>query len=152
MTTAPAPWDATPAVRLTRRYDATPEALFRAFTDPALLRQWWKPDGFVVDRLDFPARAGADYRIRLRAPDGTVFEHVGTILEVVPPRSLVYTWRWTEGPLERDETLVELSSAPDGTGSRVTVCHSRFATEAEADRHVGWRQALDALAGLFVRA
>ncbi|MEZ5319530.1 MAG: SRPBCC domain-containing protein [Vicinamibacterales bacterium] len=134
-----------PALRIQRRYDATLEEIFEAFTDPALLRQWWHPRDFVVERLDFRAIEGRPYRIELRAPDGTRFAHVGVVLRVSRPDALVYTWRWVEGPLSPVETLVELGFRADGDGVIVDLCHSRFENQAECDRHVGWRQAFDAL-------
>jgi uncharacterized protein YndB with AHSA1/START domain len=139
------PWDGTPAVRLTRWYAASLEEVFRAFTDPRLLRQWWTPRGFVVEDIDFPARVGASYRVRLRAPDGTRFTHTGTFLEVTPPTALIYSWRWIEGPLDPAETLVELSFVEQRGGVVIRLSHSRFANQAEADRHVGWLQAFDLL-------
>jgi len=139
------PWDGTPALRLKRWYPATCEAVFRAFTDPVLLRQWWGPRDFVFEELDFPAREGASYRVRLRAPDGTRFEHVGVFLEVSPPNTLTYTWRWIAGPLDGAETLVELSLTAERGGVTVALCHSRFANQAECDRHDGWRQSFDQL-------
>ncbi len=86
----------------------------------------------------FPAVEGATYRVRLRAPDGTRFAHVGTFLRVAPPTELSYTWQWTEGPLDPAETLVELSFVAERGGVVVGLCHSRFANQAECDKHVGW--------------
>jgi uncharacterized protein YndB with AHSA1/START domain len=140
------PWSGTPTLRLKRWYEATPFEVFRAFTDPDRLRQWWKPQGFVVEALDFQARTGASYRVRLRAPDGTPFEHVGTVLEVDAPTRLAYSWRWIEGPLDGTETLVELTFIAERGGVTVDLSHSRFANQAECDKHVGWQQSFDRLA------
>ena len=120
--------------------------MFKAFIDPTLLRQWWGPRGFTVEHLDFPAIEGHRYSVRLRAPDGTVFAHEGVFLEVVPPARLSYTWRWTMGPLDGADTLVELTFVPEGQGVTVRLAHSRFASQVECDRHVGWAQSLEALA------
>jgi uncharacterized protein YndB with AHSA1/START domain len=135
-----------PALRMQRRYDATIDDVFTAFTDPALLRQWWHPRDFVVEHLDFEAVEGRPYRIDLRAPDGTRFAHAGVVLRVEAPTTLAYTWRWVEGPLSPVETLVELEFHEDAGGVVVDLCHSRFENQAECDRHVGWGQSLDALA------
>jgi uncharacterized protein YndB with AHSA1/START domain len=140
-------WAGSPSLHLRRHYPVGAARVFEAFTDPALLRQWWKPAGFTVETLDFPAREGATYRVRLRAPDGTSYAHTGTILKVDPPTTLVYTWKWTEGPLDPAETLVEITFIEDDGGVIVDVRHSRFANQDECDKHVGWEQALDGLAG-----
>jgi uncharacterized protein YndB with AHSA1/START domain len=146
VTAAAGPWDGTPAIRLRRRYDATPAAVFRAFTDPRLLCEWWGPDGFTITEIDFPATEGQAYRVRLRAPDGQFAAHVGTFLRVTPCSELVYSWRWVEGPFDQVETLVELSFTADGAGVIVEKCHSRFANQAECDRHTGWADSFDQLA------
>lgn len=125
--------------RLTRRFPDSPETLFRAFTDPDALRQWWGPKDFRIDTIEFPAAVGAAYRVTLTAPDGSRWAHEGRFLEVDPPRRLVYTWQWTAGPLSRVETLVELTFAGESGGTLVTVSHSRFGSDVECDLHAdGW--------------
>lgn len=144
-------WPDTAALRITRWYDATPDEVFRAFTDPDLLRQWWGPRGFTFEQLDFPAAEGRPYSVRLRSPDGTPFAHEGVFLQVDAPRALTYSWRWTEGPLDRAETLVELTFVPERAGVTVSLCHSRFANQDECGKHVGWFQSFDQLAVLLAQ-
>lgn len=124
---------------LTRRFPDPPDTLFRAFTDPEALRQWWGPRDFRIATIEFPAEVGAVYRVTLTAPDGSTWAHEGRFLEVDPPRRLVYTWQWTDGPLARVETLVELTFADASGGTLVTVSHSRFVSDVECELHVdGW--------------
>lgn len=131
-------------ITLTRRYPEDAATLFRAFTDAAALREWWGPRDFVIDAITFPARVGEVYRVDLTAPDGSHWAHEGRFLEVDPPHRLVYTWRWTAGPLSHVESLVELSFTSESTGTLVTVAHSRFVTDSEANGHAtGWRDTLD---------
>lgn len=140
----PASGGARHGVTLSRRFPDAPSTLFRAFSDPEALRQWWGPKDFRIDTISFPARVGALYRVTLTAPDGSRWAHEGRFLEVDPPRRLVYTWQWTDGPLSRAETLVELEfdATPDGTV--LTVRHSRFLNDAECNAHVvGWTDTLD---------
>jgi len=138
------------ALELDRWFDAPPDRVFRAFTDAADLRRWWTPRGFEIEELDFSAVEGASYRVRLCAPDGTHFTHEGVFVTVKPPASLVYTWRWVEGPLDPTDTLVELSFEAERGGTRVRLCHSRFVDAAERDRHVGWLEAFDRLGPFLV--
>ena len=145
MTGPNALWPSPASLNLSRWYAASPEQVFRAFTDPALLRHWWGPRGFTIEHLDFPAAEGAAYSVRLRAPDGTTFAHEGVFLTVDAPRALAYSWRWTDGPLGRGQTLVELSFTAERGGVTVTLCHSRFVNQDECDRHGGWAQSFDQL-------
>lgn len=149
MTRPESPWPGTPTLRISRWYAGTRDEVFRAFTDPRLLRQWWGPRGFTIEEIDFPAREGASYRVTLRAPDGTLFAHVGTFLEVRPPAALSYTWRWVEGPLDHAETLVALSFVEERGGVSIDLTHSRFASEAERDKHAGWHDSFAALEGFL---
>lgn len=146
------PHDTRHGVTLTRRFPDDETTLFRAFTDPAALRQWWGPRGFVIDAITFPAQVGEAYRVELTAPDGSHWAHEGQFLEVDPPHRLVYTWRWTAGPLARVESLVELTFTSESTGTLVTVCHSRFASDTESDAHAtGWRDTLERVGAWLVR-
>ncbi|MGE0040960.1 MAG: SRPBCC domain-containing protein [Vicinamibacterales bacterium] len=139
------PWTGGAALHVRRRYRATAAEVFAAFTEPARLRQWWFPRGFVVEDLDFTAAEGQPYRVALRAPDGVRYVHVGVVLEVQAPSLLRYTWRWVEGPLSPVETLVEVRISAGTDDVVVDIHHGRFANQAECDRHTGWFDAVDRL-------
>lgn len=142
MNVVPGPWPGL-ALELSRWLDATVEEVYEAFTDPVLLRQWWGPRDFVIETLEFPAVEGEDYRVELRAPDGSRFAHVGTFREVRPPRRLSYSWVWVEGPLQRGEMLVELDFRAERGGTRVDLRHSGFESQASRDAHYGWPDSFD---------
>jgi uncharacterized protein YndB with AHSA1/START domain len=76
---------------LTRILDAPRELVFKLWTEPAHLAQWWGPKGFTNPVCEIEARAGAAIRVHMRAPDGTVYPMGGAIEEIVPPRRLVFT-------------------------------------------------------------
>jgi len=146
-TAAPVVWPAGPAVRLTRRFPDAPDTLFRAFTDPAALRQWWGPRDFVITAIDFPAEEGRSYRVDLRAPDGSPWAHEGRFLQVRPPHALAFTWRWVAGPMPPVETLVELTFTADSRGTLLAVRHGPFANQPDCDQHVvGWTETFDRVA------
>jgi len=135
-----------PGATITRRFPDARAVLFEAFTDPQALLQWWCPNGFRTIALDFAAVEGRPYRVELRASDGSRWVHEGHVLVVQPPERLAYTWRWTEGPLSRVETLVDISFQADGTGTTVTVSHTKFVSADEAGAHrQGWTEAFDRL-------
>jgi len=134
------------ALELNRWFSAPVDDVFAAFTKPELLRQWWGPRDFVIEEITFPAVEGESYRVSLRAPDGSRYAHVGHFLEVTPPARLTYSWRWLEGPLQRGETLVELSFHAESGGTRVELRHSRFVDAGSRDAHRGWPDSFDRLA------
>ena len=129
---------AAPALEMNRWFAAGVDDVFEAFTNPQLLRQWWGPRGFTIEELSFPAVEGESYRVCLRAPDGSRYVHVGRFHEVLRPMRLSYSWRWVEEPLQREETLVELSFRPENAGTRVELRHSRFADLESLEAHRGW--------------
>ncbi len=136
------PWPGL-ALELSRWFPSPVGTVFAAFTDADRLRQWWGPRDFTIEEIDFPAVEGEGYRVALRSPDGSRFVHVGEFLEVVPPSRLSYSWRWIEGPLQREEMLVELEFVDERGGTRVDLRHSRFVDETSRSAHGGWPDSFD---------
>ena len=135
-----------PVLELNRWFAAPVSRVFAAFTDARLLRQWWGPRDFIIEEIDFPAQVGERYRVSLRGPDGSHYEHVGVFTIVEPPTRLGYSWQWVAGPLQRQEMLVELWFEAERDGTRVELRQSRFVDEASRDAHAGWPHSFDRLA------
>src|SRR5438874_12824597 len=76
---------------LTRVFDAPRELVFRTWTDPQHVEQWWGPHGFSNPVMEWDARPGGAIRNHMRGPDGTIYPSRGEFLEVVPPERLVFT-------------------------------------------------------------
>jgi uncharacterized protein YndB with AHSA1/START domain len=136
----------THAVRVSRRIRATPERLFRAWTEPALLQHWWRMEGpgwsFAGAEVD--VRVGGAYRLAMTGPDGRAHTAVGVYSEVVPPQRLVFSWEWEDPASRVGDTLVavDIIDAGDGT-SDVVITHTRFGDAERASGHErGWTQLL----------
>lgn len=134
-------------LRLTRTFAASRDEVFRAWTDPQALKQWWVPaDGFSVPRAEIDLRVGGAYRVTMRNPRGETFLLVGTYREVRPPERLVYTWRWEETEMNVGETLVTVEFRKRGSSTEVAITHSLFPNGELRDRHdKGWSGCLDRL-------
>jgi uncharacterized protein YndB with AHSA1/START domain len=76
---------------LTRVIDAPRELVFKAWTDPKQVAQWWGPRGFSNPVCELDLRPGGAIRIHMRGPDGTVYPMTGVFNEVVEPERLVFT-------------------------------------------------------------
>ncbi len=74
---------------LTRLIDAPRENVFRAWTDPELLKQWFAPLPFTTPVAELDVRPGGANLIVMRAPDGSEFPNRGVYLEVIPNERLV---------------------------------------------------------------
>ena len=137
-------------LRLRHRFAATPEQVFDAWTDPAVLRRWWAAaPAWDSPGCDVDLRVGGRYVLRMR-DDRTGEVHVvaGVYREIDRPRRLVYTWAWREadgtaGP----ESLVTVEFHPDGDGTTVVLEHAGLPSSESADRHAtGWTGTLHNLA------
>ena len=136
----------THALRVSRRIRATPERLFRLWTDPAQLRHWWRMDGpgWAFAGAEIDLRVGGAYRLSMTGPDGQVHVAVGVYREVARPTRLAFTWDWENPAMRVGDTLVtvDLLDAGDGT-TDVAITHARFASAERAASHErGWTQLL----------
>lgn len=137
-----------PALAITRAFNIPREELYRAWTDPDLIKRWFAPsDAYAVPEAALEARPGGRYRIVMRAPDGEVHRVGGVYRVCLPPARLVFTWAWESTP-ER-ESLVTAEFGARGAATELVLRHEHFADEAARDRHQqGWNGCLDRLARL----
>src|SRR4051794_41681740 len=78
-------------IALQRRFRASPDRVFRAWTEPAALREWWCPPGWVAGEIAIDLRPGGTYRIEMRRIGGGERLAIsGQFLDVTPPRRLVF--------------------------------------------------------------
>jgi len=63
---------------LTRVFDAPRELVFKAWTDPKHVAQWWGPHGFTNPVCELDLRPGGAILIHMRGPDGVVYPMTGT--------------------------------------------------------------------------
>ena len=68
----------------------------RAWTEPALLKQWFAPLPWTTPHAELDVRPGGANLIVMRGPDGTIFPTAGVYLEVVQNERLVFTDAYTE--------------------------------------------------------
>ena len=141
------------------RVIAAPRAnLFRAWTDPALLKLWFAPAPYTVPEAELDVRPGGASRITMRSPDGQDMPMHGVYLEVVPDERLVFTdayrTAWEPAPKPFMTVILTLEDADGGTRYTAQVRHwtaaDRDAHEAMGF-HQGWGQCLDQLTALVTR-
>ena len=74
------------AIELQRRFRASPDRVFRAWTAPTALREWWCPPGWIAGDIEIDLRPGGSYRIEMsRLCDSALVAIRGAFLEVTPP-------------------------------------------------------------------
>jgi len=78
------------AVKVTRVFDFPRESVFRMWTDPRKLAEWWGPEGCVVVLSEVDPRPGGAIRVDQRFPDGDMRRMTAIFEKVIPPELLVY--------------------------------------------------------------
>jgi uncharacterized protein YndB with AHSA1/START domain len=137
------------SLRLSRTIAASPEEVFRAWTDPAEMKQWYCPEGGTVDAAEVDLAVGGRFRVAMRMPDG-VHVAYGVYREIEPPRKLVFTWQWESDESREGETLVTLEFKECDGSTELVLTHERFATAESRDGHEqGWASALNKLEARF---
>ncbi|MEP7259502.1 MAG: SRPBCC family protein [Flavitalea sp.] len=75
---------------VTRLFDAPRELVFKAWTDPLYLVNWWGPAGFANTSLDIDVKPGGFWHFIMHSPDGFDFPNMIVFDEVVKPGLISY--------------------------------------------------------------
>ncbi|HTE41601.1 MAG TPA: SRPBCC family protein [Steroidobacteraceae bacterium] len=142
---------------ITRVIDASRELVYRAWTDPEMLKQWFAPKPWSTPVAELDVRAGGENFIVMRSPDGNDFPNRGTYLEVVPNERLVFTDAYVSAwqPSEKPFMTVILTFEDVGGKTRYTaqVRHWTVADREAHEKmgfHQGWGQCTDQLTSLVM--
>ena len=130
-----------------RFFAAPPDLVFRLWTDPVHALRWWGPRDHPLTRIEMDVRPGGTWRGCLTAAaDGEELWQGGRLLEIDPPRRLVFTFAWeTDGERGR-ETVVSLDFTAERDGTRMRFRQTPFDTIANRDGHGGgWSSTFDRL-------
>lgn len=131
---------------------APPERVFRALTDAGQLERWFTNPSCPAKIWEMDPRLGGRYRYVTEKGSAIVngvneFVCHGEILELDPPRLLVYSWiaNWHDD--KSRSTVVRWELFPQSGGTRVKVTHSGLSEEnvARKDYSGGWPGVLEQL-------
>ena len=116
-------------IRVERVFDASVDRVWRAFTDPKLVAQWWgRGNTLVIERME--VERGGHWRYVEHAPDG-IHGFEGRYREVTPQERIVRTFEWDGMP---GYVIVESTELEDiGNGQTRVVTNSLFHTTEERD-------------------
>lgn len=138
---------------LTRIIDAPPEKLFRAWTEPALIVQWFTPSPWTTVHAETDLRPGGSSLVVMRSPDGQEFPNRGVYLEVVKNEKLVFTDAYTAAWEPSDKpfmtAIISFEALGDKTRYTARVRHWTVADREAHEQmgfHEGWGKATDQLA------
>ena len=74
-----------------RVFNAKPERVWEACTNPELMKQWWGPEEFTAPVIKMDFREGGKYLNCMRSPEGKDYWSTGVIKEIVPLKKIVYS-------------------------------------------------------------
>jgi uncharacterized protein YndB with AHSA1/START domain len=117
-----------PLVRITREFDAPPEKVFRAHTDPELVVRWLGPRGTEMRIDHYDCRTGGSYRY-VHLSDGNEFGFRGCFHEVRPSDLIVQTFAFEDQP---DSVALERLSLEDLGGGRTRLVGTSLVDSFEA--------------------
>lgn len=143
---------------LTRLIDAPREKLFRAWTEPELMKQWFTPRPWTTPVIEVDLRPGGSNLIVMRGPDGTEFPNRGVYLEIVKNERLVFTDAYTKAwePSEKPFFTGIITFEDEGGKTRYTAraLHWTVADREAHEKmgfHEGWGLCADQLAELAAK-
>jgi uncharacterized protein YndB with AHSA1/START domain len=146
-----------------RIFAASREQVWRAWTDPEVIAQWWGPASFTAPVVKVDLREGGRYLFAMRSPEGQEVWSTGVYREIVPMERLVFTDSFADAegnvvpastygmsgdwPLE---LLVTVTFEEHGSGTKMTLRHEGIpAGEPIEQAEAGWNESFDRLATLL---
>ena len=126
-----------------RTISAPREAVFKAWLDPEMLRQFMKPGpGMTTPSATNDPRKGGRFDLVMRNGDQDI-PHAGTYKDTDPHDRIVFTW---ESPFSAEDSTVTLDFEDADHGTHVKLHHVRFLNEESRDNHNGgWTAILASL-------
>jgi uncharacterized protein YndB with AHSA1/START domain len=145
------------SVTLTRVFDAPRALVWKAWTDPKMMAQWFGPRGFTSTVPELDVRVDGALRIVMRGPDGNDYPMKGIFREVLVPERLVFS----NIAIDKDGnhllegktavTFVERNGKTTLTLKTYAVGLVPIAPNMLAGMEAGWTQSIDKLQELVAR-
>ena len=139
-------------LKISRLVNVSADKLFRAWTEPALLMQWFCPKPWQVVDCQIDLRPGGAFNTVMRGPEGEEIPNQGCFLEIVQDKKLVFTDAFKAGwlpggkpfmvatvTLEEENGQVRYTASADHWSVEDRESHQNMGFEE------GWNKALDQL-------
>ena len=148
---------------ITRVFDAPRELVWKAWTDPKYVMQWWGPKGFSCPTCEIDFRVGGKFLISMKSPDGQEFYNGGEYHEIVEHEKIVSSMYFADAngnKVEAAELGIEHNAIEDAYDvtlfedlsngkTRLTFIGNETAEEATASGQAeGWNQILEKIEGV----
>jgi uncharacterized protein YndB with AHSA1/START domain len=122
---------------LTRLMDAPADKLYRCWTTPELMKQWFAPAPYTTPVVEVDLRPGGASNVVMQSPQGQEIPCPGQYLEVVPGKKIVFTDAFTGDWVPKDGgafMVATVTFEPEGEQTRYTAT-VRHWSEADRAKH-----------------
>jgi len=139
---------------ITYLFDVPRERLFKAFTDPKLIVQWWGPEKYTTTIDKMNASPGGTWRFIQSDKQGNEFAFHGVYHEVSSPRRLVDTFEFEGSP---GHVSLETATFEAQGGKTLLTQHAIFESVEDRDAMVqsgmetGVKESMERLAVLMAK-
>lgn len=149
---------------ITRVFDAPRELVWKAWTDPKYVMQWWGPKGFSSPFCKMDFRVGGKFHCCMRSPDGQEFWSAGEYHEIVPHEKIVYSMYFADADGNKVEAaeygieheaiddacdVVTFEDLGDGRTRLTLIGNESMESAKESGQVEGWNEILDKFAGVL---
>lgn len=128
----------------TKILDAAPAQIYRCWTEPKLMKQWFAPRPWTTVEVKNELKVGGANRVVMRSPEGQDFPSQGVYLELVQDKKIVFTDAFTSGwvPSAKPFFVGQIELKPVAGGkTRYTATAFHWTKEdADAHRQMGFEQ------------
>ena len=136
-------------ILITREFDAPPQLVWRAMTEPELVSRWWPGRRGAMDRCEIDLRVGGRWRYVMTASEGFEVAFNGEYREIVPHERLVSTEVFEGMPEGHSVNTVTLTDLGDGRTRLETLVQHQNRQHRDAHinsgMEVGMQEAFDLL-------
>jgi uncharacterized protein YndB with AHSA1/START domain len=136
-----------PPLVLKKSFNAPVEKVFEAWSNPEIMKLWFKPNAKWQTKTNNTFKIGGSYNHAMISEDGnTSYDHFGEYKEIVPNQKIFFTW--SSQAVQNTLVTVELEEVNGRTN--LTLTHNLFPTEEEKGKHnQGWEECLKNLENHF---
>ncbi|MFB9948139.1 SRPBCC family protein [Rhizobium puerariae] len=146
---------ATHSLQLVREMDAPADKLYRAWTTPERMGEWFCPKPWKVTEARLDVRPGGSCFILMEGPEGEKIPNPGIYLDVVPNRKLVFTDAYTSAwvPSEKPfmTAIVEFEDLGNGRTKYTATALHWTAEDKKAHEEMGFHEGWGIVAGQLER-
>jgi uncharacterized protein YndB with AHSA1/START domain len=134
-------------LEIKRFINAPRDRVYRAWTDPAQLKEWFGPEKVRTRNFTADVRVGGKYRWDLTDPEGEEMSAFGEYRELATGKKIVFSWKWDDDEnWTTHNSIVTVELADRDGGTEVKLTHVQLPSEESRDRHTeGWTSLLEKL-------